>query len=811
MISYIQRLNDGNNFKSISKNDFITRLNNKLSTYEYTGDKYTKVKPYFDIDFYVSHELFDLEIAQGIENYSLHLMKETLKEYVTIEPNICVATSHGIVNETQSKYSIRFYISNLYTNKPNNKLFVMKLNKIISNELWDYVEKPKDGKLFDTSVYDDNKKMRCINTSKEDEDRPLILKIGNIEQSVITEFFDDDAIELPAIEPQSPTSVIDIYSNDVQIKEDDIYYKYLNCIGNKMCDRGQHKETITILQILKNENVDIEHVKYWIHRYAYPNSKKYSYAIEYYQNDKYIKYSPLDNEKRLTIKSLKYYAKQHNQELYSRYFKDDYEYRLKKLYSINNIITDYQDEKCFMELYFNMKNDRVKFINEKIYLYYNDEWNVMNEKGRMLKNDMIELFDTYIKCCFDILNEEKKKNINNSEELAKLKKIDEKICKMNSSIKKENYINHIFNLLLNKLASIKSSIVFDIGTDNHYNIHFKNGVYDLKIKKFRSRIETDYVTKFLNYDYIEDQFINETIKNDVYDFFKKIQPNEDQRKFTLSYLAYCLTGNATKQIFKMNIGHTASNGKSTELSIHEKCFDIYTEKMDNRVLLKNFDKRHKYLVDLIHNPIRLVFFEEMPKGKKLDVEFIKDFVDGKKLSCEIMFGTNEKFNVQAKLMSVSNHDFECDTDEGILRRGRVQFYESKFVNETDMIDETQHIYKKEEGYENKFDDVYYKNAYFHLLLRYVDELVVPKKNQDDFKQTAEQSDDILNNIFECFEITNNKEHKISKKEIEILFGKDKFADYKAKLQSKGCKYESQEKIKYEDKWISGVFVGIQKI
>jgi hypothetical protein len=242
----------------------------------------------------------------------------------------------------------------------------------------------------------------------------------------------------------------------------------------------------------------------------------------------------------------------------------------------------------------------------------------------------------------------------------------------------------------------------------------------------------------------------------------------------------------------MNIGHTASNGKSTELSIHEKCFDIYTEKMDNRVLLTNFEKRHKHLVKLIVKPIRLVYFEEMPKGKKLDVEFIKDFVDGKRINCEIMFGTTDKIKIQAKIMSVSNHDFQCDTDAGILRRGRVQKYESQFINEIELVDEEQHHYLKIEGFENKFDDDMYKNAYFHLLLNYVDELVVPKINKDEFKKTAEESDDVLNNILEYFEITNNENDIIGKNEIENYFGKEKFNEYKAKLQGKGCKYDSQK-------------------
>lgn len=615
---------------------------------------------------------------------------------------------------------------------------------------------------------------------------------------------------------KSPTSVVDIHNvaenvnKKIALCEDDIYYKYLNCIGNKMCDRGHHDKTIRILQILKNENLDVKYVDYWIYRYAYPDSKKYTYAREHYL--KYIHFTPITNEKRLTLKSLKMYARECNPELYSTYFKDDYEFRIKKKYSTLESLpaTNSYNEAEFMNLYYEFKKERIHYKNEDIYLYYNDEWNIISDKGRMVKNDMYEFYVIYFKVWMDILNEEDKKYLNSddSEKKEYLKKMRKLVTEVSQNYSRNCNLCNVYALLLNKLSCVKCDIEFDIGTDNLYNIHFKNGVYDMKQKIFRSRIETDYITKYLNYNYIAEDQIPQEIHDDVIGYFNRVQPNKDQCNFTLGYLAYGITGDTTKQIFKMNIGHTASNGKSTELSIHEKCFDIYTVKMDNRVLLNGFEKRHKHLIDLVKNPIRLVYFEEMPKGKKLDVNFIKDFVDGKKISCEIMHGTNDKIKIQAKLMSISNHDFQCDTDEGILRRGRVQKYESKFISKEDgVINPEMHIYEKIEGFENRFDNELYKNAYFHLLLKYVDKLVIPTSNKEEFKKTAEESDTILNNINEYFVITGNPSDKISREEIDKLCnGKEEFNEYKAKLQSKGCKYDS---INRHNSTKKGLFMGIR--
>jgi hypothetical protein len=590
--------------------------------------------------------------------------------------------------------------------------------------------------------------------------------------------------------------------------ETDVYYKYLNCIGSKMCGRGQHLDTINVLQALKNEDCDKKYVEYWISTFCSPQSKKYSYALNHYIN--HIKSAPLSTVKRYSVKSLKNWAKLRNPELYGTYFQDDYEFQIKQKYNITNLITTSFDEMSIMSLVFDLIKKYVILDNDFIYLYYNDEWHKMNEKDcKMLKNLIGEIFVIYVKFALDIINLEIKNKLDDEAELKKLKELHKSAVNMHGVMKKNNYINNICTLLKNKLSTFKNTILFDLGEDNFYKIHFKNGVYDIKEKIFRSRTFNDYVTQYLPYDYKKEEEIEQEIKDDVLGFFKKIQPDEEQRKFTLSYLAYCLTGDASKQIFKMNIGHSASNGKSTEMSIHEICFELYSMKCDSRVLQSNFEKRHKFLNDLVYKPIRFLYFEELPKGKKLDAEFVKDFVDGKKLALEKMFGTTDKFKIQAKMMSASNHDFEFDTDEGILRRGRVQFYESKFTDEN--VDESKHIYKKEEGFENKFNNDDFKNAYFHLLLKHIDSLYVPNKNKEDFKQKAEESDTILNNILEYFEITNNPNDVVGKIEIEYKFGKEKFSDYKNKLQSKGCKYESQTKYWCEDekKQKSGVFTNLK--
>ena len=76
----------------------------------------------------------------------------------------------------------------------------------------------------------------------------------------------------------------------------------------------------------------------------------------------------------------------------------------------------------------------------------------------------------------------------------------------------------------------------------------------------------------------------------------------------------------------MNIGYSASNAKSTETAIHQKCLPIYTCKLDRRTFTQGYAKRHKQYLQLIENPIRLAYIEELDRTK-MDIEELKNIVN----------------------------------------------------------------------------------------------------------------------------------------------------------------------------------------
>ena len=357
-------------------------------------------------------------------------------------------------------------------------------------------------------------------------------------------------------------------------------------------------------------------------------------------------------------------------------------------------------------------------------------------------------------------------------------------------------VNGMITAIKTELAGKLHAVRFDVGPEQYYNIQFANCVFDLKSKETRHRTASDYVTQILDYDFMPRESISDEVHREVRRFFEKLQPDEEQRRFQLSFLAYCITGSTAHQVSKMNIGYTASNGKSTELKVHSACFDIYTTKLDKRTFNQSYEKAHKQLIGLLRNPIRLAYIEELDRDK-LDADLWKDFIDGDKLPVEVLYGTVACAKHQAKLMTCSNKDPNIAADAGVLRRTKCQLYESRFLDGVQDNDETR-VYRKELAFEDRFRDPEYKNAYFHLLLEHVDQLVMPGSASELFSQIASDNDDFRNTLELSYEVTKDSKDRVSVRELVRHFRKMARAEVISNLKRLGLKYVRDERIEYTE-------------
>jgi len=434
-----------------------------------------------------------------------------------------------------------------------------------------------------------------------------------------------------------------------------------------------------------------------------------------------------------------------------------------------------------------LQGDDVIYQNEMLYVYFEGQWRT-DKKGFLLKRMFSQTLSTYFG------------NFPNGKTF---------YSKTLKTLQSSKPLDGCIDLLKSILASKLQKIEFDIGEDQFYNIQFKNGVYDLKENTFRARTKFDYVTRILDWNYKPLKSIPQSVMEEVELFTKKLQPEKEQRDLMLGFQKYCIVGDVASKLAKLNIGYSAHNGKTTIIQVHFVCFPIYTAKLDNRSFCQSFEKAHKQFLTVITEPIRMVYLEEMSAKKELDAERWKDFIDGE-LNVEILYGTSKTATHKAKINIATNWDLKFPNCNGVQTRTIVQHFDSKFraVEEDDF---EQHIYKKDLHFIEKFKDEDYKNAYFHLLLRYPNIPIIPQHNRNLFEGLMDEYDVFSNHLADFFEITGKDHDIVSKDYLETIFSEkkikwDEILRQIKKREKDGLKYDKARRKNGK----RGVVIGLKK-
>ena len=317
-----------------------------------------------------------------------------------------------------------------------------------------------------------------------------------------------------------------------------------------------------------------------------------------------------------------------------------------------------------------------------------------------------------------------------------------------------SHINSIIYIF--KSSVTVEDTFFDLAPEYDKYICFKNGIYNLDTSEFRRRDISDRFTTSLDWDY--NAHYCETCYDDIQNFFSKIQPEQEQRTFTISFLKYCLKGGNPQKLYKMNIGYTAANGKSTEMEMHQAVFPIYTYELENTFFSKTCTMRHKYGAKIVEFPIRLAFIEELDEAQ-LDENFMKKFGNCQNIQLQKMYDTmTDNSRTQCKLITTSNKDPNMKLDKGLIRRTLIQKYESQFVSKN-AVNESKNCYLMDTTWvETRFSQDSYKLAYFHFLLKeghVQPEIIVPESNVQLVQDQVLENDDFLVKLNEHFVITKD--------------------------------------------------------
>ena len=408
--------------------------------------------------------------------------------------------------------------------------------------------------------------------------------------------------------------------------------------------------------------------------------------------------------------------------------------------------------------------------------YCNDLWYVLDFKTNLWKN-VKEVQPYFLKILRIGLSngksilDKKFQEALDADDNENIKSIQEKVEKQ---IKNYTLIdkNSFCGQFKKNITEFITDNEFDNKLDcNMYYFAFKNGIYNMKNKTFRNGIyPTDYLTKTLDFDYSEER---NTADMDWYkmELTKIMNNNAAHLEFLLSILGQALTGDSEKyKYFYFCIGQLAGNGKSTIFSTLENIFSCYVKCVESNILETDYSKKHKIMPSFKTN--RIVYLDEMKKGKKIDSKYVKLIADGKLYENEVLFGTTNTFKIQAKAFLLLNHMTDFDAmDLGVYRR----YTHLQFDSEFDVLNK----YKlKEDNYEKlkfipdlKFTDrmIEKKLALTHILLDYAYETYINgiPPMPIEFEEQKELMNDCNAEINEWLEtiIYKDSNQKTSKQEI----------------------------------------------
>ena len=225
----------------------------------------------------------------------------------------------------------------------------------------------------------------------------------------------------------------------------------------------------------------------------------------------------------------------------------------------------------------------------------------------------------------------------------------------------------------------------DLLDANKYLLGFENGVYDFEKKEFRAGESEDYVSFSTKTNYIP---FNKTdseqvkIKEEIDDFFFKIFPNEELRKYMWEHAASSLIGTNRNQKFNIYTG-IGGNGKSIFVNLMNLVLGQYSGKMNIALVTQ----KRKGIggptpeIALLKGK-RYISMDEPSAGDVLNEGVMKQMVGGDEMEGRGMYSREmTKFYPQFELVCCTNRLFEIKSnDKGTWRRIRQVDFRSEFLD-----------------------------------------------------------------------------------------------------------------------------------
>jgi P4 family phage/plasmid primase-like protien len=389
-------------------------------------------------------------------------------------------------------------------------------------------------------------------------------------------------------------------------------------------------------------------------------------------------------------------------------------------------------------------------VGKVIYEYYKDEFISVNVKdewyyfnghrwertleGTILKTrihtDIYNLYSEYEddyrlkkeKALLECEDEDEKQDIRDGK--TKEGRWLKNILSIKLKLLQGNYVNGVMKNLRDMFY--EKSIMEKFDTDTNL-LGFDNGIYDLKNNVFREGRPEDYVTMStkvslpvkpcdmpIKLDQMIETFSSadlnmfpemrfyDRLYSDLDDFLNKIVPIPNVKKYTLKFLAKCLSGENRDEGFYIWTG-TGGNGKSKLIDLTSLCMGDYSCNLPIALLTQKRKASGAASPEMaLTMGKRLCVMQEPDVNETMNIGQMKELTGNDKIQARALFKEPFFFTPQFKLVCMCNDLPNIPSnDDGTWRRLEVVDFVSKFVDSEKDVNHELNRYIKDKTIKNK--------------------------------------------------------------------------------------------------------------
>jgi P4 family phage/plasmid primase-like protien len=506
-------------------------------------------------------------------------------------------------------------------------------------------------------------------------------------------------------------------------------------------------------------------------------SKKWSMWNDSSDCNKQWEWFQKNNNKKITIASLHFWARQDNPERYDAIKKESLE---------SLVVTSIKGDKAtgphadVANVIFHYFKDRFvcSNIRDNMWYYFNEfiggRWELTDQGHRLRSRLSNEIVDLYM---FYLTRYQEKARL--EEEESEFRQIyDNRVAncgKVIVKLKDSGYKDKIMKECKEYFYDNKFCEKLD---DQKHLIGFENGIYDLNKGVFRGGLPSDYVSLSTQLSLpvpktmipIEIEDILELVKelenydelNDgLNDFLEKVFPNPDVREYTLRFLSSCLSGEVREEKFYFWTG-SGGNGKSKLVDLIEMALGDYSRSMgvDYLTTKKGSSSSASPELESIKHA-RFVWMSEPERSDTIYVGKLKLMSGGDKMTTRGLYKETTQFRPQFKIILMCNELPKLGgNDGGIWRRIEVVEYISKFTDDPRPSPANPYQYIADEQLTKKLElwNILFVVKLLDKYRKYDKEGTKPPKEVKDKTKSYRTSNDIIANwidadLSECEEFS----------------------------------------------------------